>query len=106
MQAPLTAGVALLAEDFPVASVREDADKRLGGVTHHVLRGGGESEHGRVPLPSPAVEEAAHLLFQCHNRVDSEVPALAGIGDPNRSREEEPRRQDLKAAPTGQDVLG
>lgn len=35
---PLTAGVALLAEDFPVASVRENADERLRGVAHHVLR--------------------------------------------------------------------
>lgn len=38
---PLTAGVALLAEDFPVASVRENPDERLRGVAHHVLWGRG-----------------------------------------------------------------
>lgn len=61
---------------------------------------GEESEHGQVLVPSPAAEEAAHLLFEGHHCVDSEVSALAGIGDANRSREEEPRCQDLKAAPT------
>lgn len=69
--------------------------------------GAGKSqERGRVLVPSPTADEAAHLLFEGHNRVDSEVSALAGIGDTNRSREEEPRGQDLKAAPTGQDVFG
>lgn len=67
---------------------------------------GEESEPRQVLLPSPAADEAAHLLFEGHNRVHSEVSALAGIGDPNRPREKEPRGQDLKAAPTGQDILG
>ena len=69
-------------------------------------RDGEQSARGRVLVPSPATAEAAHLLFEGHNRVDSEISALAGIGDTNRSREEEPRSQDLKTAPTGQDVLG
>ena len=61
-----------------------------------------ESECGQVLDPSPAAGKAAHLLFQGHNCVDSEVSTLAGISDTNRSREEEPCCQDLKAAPTGQ----
>ena len=100
---PLTAGVALLAEDFPVASVRENSDERLRGVAHHVLPDREELERGRVPAPSPAAEEAAHLLLEGHNRVDSEVATLAGIRDANGAGEEEPRGQDLQAAPTGQD---
>lgn len=36
---PLTAGITLLAKNFPVASVRENPDKCLRSVAHHVLWG-------------------------------------------------------------------
>lgn len=80
----LTAGIALLAQDLPVASVREDADERLRRVAHHVLcRAGVSAGLILAPTPVPTSCQAPHLLLQGHDGVHAEIAALTGIRDPH-----------------------